>query len=301
MLDPKKLEENGVVITYKEIWDGKPGFDRNSTPDSTRVHVVFLNLTAGDWCRIAMHEGEEYIGGCCGTASAMQDGINGIFRDGGYADADAIYTLGEYAKSHKDGFEGWWKDVSQEQFDTRCNGWEKLTAWGKIELCWHAVKDKVKPHSIEPAVQDNRPDLDDRREIDALYGSMHYLRYSNSGLFRPTDGDQNGQHGANDLLMFAKLYPPAKKLVAKLEANDVPWSGFAIVERARPDVICHNGYGACLYTAEADAVKVMDLWDRDERSEKSAREKPLPEDRTSQKVLLRPVTISVKDGVAWGS
>ncbi len=300
-MDPRKLEEKGVEIRHPEIWDGEPGKDRHSKPDPTRVSSVFLNLTPEDWCRIAMHEGDEYIGGCCGTASAMQDVVNSIFREGGYADADDLYTLGEYAKHHKDGFESWWKKLSQKDFDARCEKWDTLRAWDKIELCWHAVRDKIKPHShhIDPIVQENRPDLDERREIDELYGSIHYLRYSNSGLFKPRDDDK-GQHAANDLIVFAKLYPSVRKLLAKLEAEQVTWSGFAIVEKKRPDVITHNGYGACVYNTEADAREVIKLWDRDDRSEASERKKPLPEDRTSNKILLRPVTISVKDGVVLG-
>lgn len=301
-LNPKKLEEQGVRISYEEVWDGKPGVNRHSKPDKTRVRSVFLNLSPKDWCNIAMHEGDEYIGGCCGTASAMQDVVNGIFRDGGYADADALYTLGEYAKHHPDGFEDWGKKrFSQKEFDARCEKWKKLKAWDKITLCWQAVRDKIKAHShnLQPIVQENRPDLDERREIDELHGSVHYLRYSNSGLFKPKDDDK-GQHHANDVMAFAKLYPSAKKLVTKLEAEATTWSGFAIVEKARPEVITHNGYGACLYNTEADAREVIKLWDRDERSEKSERQKPLPEDRLSTKVLLRPVTISVKDGTVFG-
>jgi hypothetical protein len=299
MLDATKLLEQGVVITHPEVWDGEPGVDRHSDPDPSRVSCVFLNLSPQDWCQIAMCEGEDYIGGCCGTASAMQDIVNGIFRKGGYADADDLYTLGEYAKNHPDGFEDWGKKLSQEEFDARC-GWSNLGAWDKITLCWHAVRDKIKPnsHNIEPIIQENRPDLDERREIDELSRAIHYLRYSKSGLFKPQE--DKSQHVANDLLVFAKLYPSTKKLLAKLEADNTTWSGFAIVEKARPEVITHNGYGACLYNQEADAREVIRLWDRDERYEKKEREKPLPKDRLSQRVLVRPVTVSVKGGTVFG-
>jgi hypothetical protein len=300
LIDPKKLVKQGVVITHPEIWDGKPGVDRHSEPDPSRVSSVYLNLSAEDWCRIAMREGGEYIGGCCGTASAMQDVVNGIFRDGGYADADELYSLGEYAKHHPDGFKDWAKPPSQKGFDKLCARWKKLKAWDKIMLCWHAVSEKVKPsNNIEPIIQENRPDLDERREIDEMYGSIHYLRYSKSGLFRPQE-DRDGQHAANDAIVFAKLYPGAKKLVAKLEAANTTWTGFAIVEKSRPDVMAHNGYGSCVYNQEADARKVIKLWDRDERREKEDRAKPLPEGRVSQRVLVRPVTISVKEGVVFG-
>ncbi len=301
-LNPAKLLEQGVVIGYESVWSGEPGVDRRSDDDPTRVRSVFLNLSPKDWCQIAMREGDEYIGGCCGTTSAMQDVVNGIFRDGGHADADSMYTLGQYAKSHPDGFEDWAKEFTQAEFDERCGKWKKLKGWDKITLCWHAVRDKIKAysHNMQPIVQDNRPDLDERREIDELYSSIHYLHYSDSGLFKPKE-DKTGQHAANDALMFAKLYPGAKKLIAKLEADFTTWIGFAIVEKARPEVITHNGYGACLYNTEADVREVIKLWDRDERSEKSEREKPPPEERVSKRVLIRPVTISVKGGVVFGA
>jgi len=293
MINHAALEANGVRIHYEENWVGEVGVDRHAEPDHSRVRSVYLGLTPKDWCAIGMHEGDSYIGGCCGTSSAIQNQINSIFREGGYADADSLYTIGQMAKTHPDGFKEWGfiGQMSQKRFDARCARWKKLAPWKKIGLSFQAVKDKIKPysHTVQPIVQENRPDLDAKREIDQLYGCIHMLHYSS--LFRrQKEGDTSGQPHANDVLTLAKMLPGTRRLLAQLEANFTSWSGVAIVEKSRPEVITHNGFGMCLYQTESDAREIMKLWaDGRETNGESV----------ADKVVLRPVTISVQKGVEF--
>jgi len=45
---------------------------------------ILLPFTAQEWCSICMREGEDYLGGCCGNMSAMQDIIQEVFRNSGF-------------------------------------------------------------------------------------------------------------------------------------------------------------------------------------------------------------------------
>jgi hypothetical protein len=125
-IDLTKLLKTGVTISYEGIWDGK-GADRHSEPDPSRVRSVYLGLTPADWCSIAMHEGDAYIGGCCGTASAMQDIESRalwIAEDGvckALEDAGIRYI---HAYSYPDGSLYKYVEVTGTEDET----WEKLCA-----------------------------------------------------------------------------------------------------------------------------------------------------------------------------
>lgn len=298
-MNASALEARGVIISYSEVWSGEPGKDRRSEPDPTRVRSVFVNLTPADWCSVAMRDGDQYMGGCCGTMSAFQDVINGIFRDGGDADASDLYKLGHYAKAHPDGFELWNRRMTQAKFDAACGRWDELPALDKLGLVWQAVRDKVKPYShvLEPIVQEDRPDLDETREMDELFNSLYLQRYSS---FQRGTEDKNGQHAANAVHEMAKAFPGAKKLYERLQSDFTSWSGFALVESKRPAVVCHNSFGLCLYNTREDAEEVLRLLDRDERSEKQDRSAPQKGARASELMRIRPATVSVQRGVELG-
>jgi hypothetical protein len=298
-LNPKALEARGVKIQYDEVWVGEPGKGKGRRPKPvlSKVRGVYLALTPEEWCRIAMRDGDMYMGGCCGTTSAMQDVVNGVFRDSGYANANTLCELGMYAKQHPDGFDGFNVKLSQADFDKQCRQWSKLDPWTKISLCWQAVKGKVSAGSEgEPIVQENRPDLDEKREIDELYGALTTFRYK---IFMPREKEDDplkppkGQSHANDVLTWAKMVPGTKRLLAKLEEDFTTWSGYAVVERARPEVVCHNGYGLCLFTKEADAEELVADWRKNSRAGKG--------ENTADKVRIRAVTVSVQKGLEFTS
>ena len=265
------LEAKGVVICYDAYYE----------PENKWVTQVFFNLTPTEWCNLAMRDGDSYIGGCCGTSGYIQDEINSIFRDSGNADADALYTIGDLAQHHPDGFEEWGfiDPMTQEAFDEKCERWESLEPWEKIGLIYQGVRDRLRPHrhTIEPIVQKDRPDLDEKRDYQQLLGGLRYLDF-------PRFGKNNDQTHSTDIWVMAKLLPGARRLVKKLEADTTSWSGVAIVEKERPDVIVSNGLGACLYATKEDAEKVRALWtDKD----------------LANATSIRSLTISVSDGILF--
>lgn len=292
-LDLKALEGLPMGITYETVWEGEYP-NRTSRPNLERVSGVYLGLTPSDWCEIAMREGGSYIGGCCGTTSGMQDVVNGIFREGGWANADDMWTLGEYAKAHPDGFkEDFTVRWKQKRFDEQCAKWEKLDPWKKIAIAWQAVRDKVKPysHNADVFVPDEpRPDLDDKRAIDELYGAISFSHFS---IFRfEAEDDKWKQRHAEDVLTMAKLLMGAKALIRKLEGNFTQFTGVALVEKDRPDVITHNGHGACVFSEREGAEELMALWRRFAKEDKE-------KDCLADKVLIRPVKISVQKGIEF--
>lgn len=285
-LDLKALAQTSIDIAYEFLWEGE-GSDRTSRPDFNKVRCVQLGLSAQEWCDLAMRDGPHYIGGCCGTTSGLQDVINAIFRDSGYADANAMWDIGQYTKAHPDGFEAdftvRWK---QKRFDKACADWAKLDPWKKIAVAWQAVRDKVH-HSINevPIVpKEPRPDLDEKRTIDELYGAIRFSRFS---IFRWKDADDKWkQDHAQDVKIMAQLFLGAKALIRELEGNFTEFNGFAIVEKDRPGVVVHNGLGICVYSEREGAEETIAEWAEDNKEEANL-------------VAIRPVKISIQSGLEF--
>src|SRR4051794_23424452 len=93
----------------------------DSVPDTVeRVHFPW---TDSDWCYVAMRERDGYVGGCCGNMSLLQDHINGVFRDGGYADSHDLLTIGQLARDH-DGFDDF-APMDDDQFIAAVARWKQ--------------------------------------------------------------------------------------------------------------------------------------------------------------------------------
>lgn len=297
MLDVTALEKTPIAIVYEEIWEGEP--PRTPRPNFEKVRGVHLGLTPAEWCNLAMHEGDSYIGGCCGTTSAMQDIINSVFRDSGYADADALWTLGEHARNHPDGFkDSFTTRWTQKRFDETCAKWETLRPWEKIAVAWQAVRDKVTPYSHQVsmwAMPEPRPDLDEKREIDELYDALSSSKFA---IFKyREENDPKKQEHANEVITRAKLLCGARRLVAKLTEDFTTFEGVAVVETVRPDVVTRNGFGMCLFGTEEHARDMIATWEKVEtparRDQKHGGKSP------SERVRIRPVRVSVQKGLEF--
>src|SRR5690606_32489037 len=78
---------------------------RGKNRDRTKVelelfHAVQLPLSPHDWVRLCRRNSEEYIGGCCGNMSAVQDILNEWFREDGWVNAHELVDLGESMRDH---------------------------------------------------------------------------------------------------------------------------------------------------------------------------------------------------------
>src|ERR1035437_7587895 len=118
-LDPKRVEllrGVGVIVTHDEKWVGEVGKGRHPEPLLGTILATYLPLSPAEWCSLAMREGENYVGGCCGNMSALQDVINGVFRDSGTVNSATLLSIAELALDH-DVFEEF-SPLSDEEFST---------------------------------------------------------------------------------------------------------------------------------------------------------------------------------------
>lgn len=291
-MDLTALSSTRVEVAFEEIWEGEPP-NRTSRPDPSRVRAVYLGLSPKEWCSLAMREGEHYIGGCCGTTSAMQDVINGIFREGGYADGDALFSLGEYARQHPDGFEDTFTKVwPQERFDDTCKRWKALDPWEKIAVSWQAVRDKVRPYSHRVRVNAGGESPD--REIAELYDALSTSRFS--AFYAKAKGDPNKQEHGNEIVTRAKLLCGARRLIEVLKEDFTSFEGFAIVLKNDPQVVARNGYGMCLYATEAHARELVATWGKTETPYEKSRHGG---EAATDRVHIRPVRVSVQEGLTF--
>ena len=133
----ERLDELGVE--YRTNKDGS--IDRVRWP-----------LTCNEWCETAMREGSYYVGGCCATCSAMQDEINAVFREGGWAGGHVFSRLAELA-AHHEGFE----TFQDEQLSYQVDSLDQITdPIKRVGALWVLVK----PHlqiSMYELPRTNRP------------------------------------------------------------------------------------------------------------------------------------------------
>lgn len=279
------LRQKGVSIGHETVWKGEVP-NRYSEEDPESVSGAELPLSAVEWCQIAMREGAHYTGGCCGTSSAMQDVINGAFRDSGWVDNADLLKLGQLAQSHGD-YGSLSDEVSDEQFKAYLDRWDALDPWDKIGLLYQACAPYLKPRSFEMPLL-GRPDLEERKSVQALENVLYQLSWND---FRLSD-DPTKQHFANRMVLFARALGPTRQLLRRLEETLEPFDGYAIMERGT-DKVMVNGYGLCLYAQATSAEQVIETWQRQEDAEDQ-------EDRKQGLAAaseIVPVRVSVEAGL----
>lgn len=164
-----------------EEWRGKVGKGRKPHL-LPQFSDVLLPLTPTQWCNLAMNEGEDYVGGCCGSSSAIQDMVEYWFRfDSGWASTMGLHELSERWVSHGDGYwesvearvafedhhglaRDMWKagtlEGAVEWVTTHRDEFQSMSAWDVILLCYFIVKDFSAPKmpiSSNSAVHESPP------------------------------------------------------------------------------------------------------------------------------------------------
>jgi hypothetical protein len=267
-----------VSAPYAEVWVGEVGIDRHTEEDRTEVRGVAVPWSDSEWCQTCMRDGEQYIEGCCGNTSAMQDRLNGAFRDSGWLDAADLLYVGNLAQTHE-GFELFVEGMSDTDFNAHLARWDELDPWEKLGLCYQATYPLLKPRSYElPRL--GRPETDEEHSMRALESTLARLDWAD--LF--SDQDERGrQRHANLLRLKAQALGPAQTLVRALEENAERFDGYAVVDPENERVLVDT-YGLCIFDNEAEAQRSIELWQR-------------VDEEIGARVVVRPVTVNVQDGV----
>jgi len=116
----------GVEYHCEEEWvsdteDGKPP---RHPVDLKYFRSVQLPLTPEEWCSIVMRDGEDNIGGCCGTTSVIQDIMEKCFYDGGWIGGHEFEEMAGLWIVHGD--KEWEEEATQERLTDAGNRWNEI-------------------------------------------------------------------------------------------------------------------------------------------------------------------------------
>lgn len=282
------LKKIGAVATRDYEYRGEPP-NRDRCDLSLFTHVQ-LPLTPEEWCQLCMSSGDCYIGGCCGSSSAVQDHVNSIFRDG----CARIVDLAEIAEAmiYHDG-ESSFFGPAKKPLPQLVEQFAGMDPWEKIALTWHLVKDYYRP-DVPYAIRKDIPEVE--RATSALRDGLTYL-----DICRMFDRgkDISDQDAAEMMLVVYRMLPSLKTLNEKIdELAPPPFEGFAIIDKEKgPEEVAKNGRGLCIFKDRAEVDRLFALWrqDEDEHQEKRGNRK-VPID---EKLGVRRVRVSSDKGLEF--
>lgn len=299
----EEIQKIGAKVNFEYEYRGEAGTPERQKYDlPDKVASVSFPLTPEEWCDVGMVEGDSYVGGCCGNMSALQDLVEGIFRDSGYAEAQTLLDMAYHARDHE-GFE-WWVARDDEKFvegvariqELREQG-ARLDAWAVMGITFLAVEDRLTPRSQGVPSDGGRHD-EEQTLIWRLTSTLTRMTWAD--LFTRRDETDVAQHTATRELLKAKTLPLARRLTELLHEEGVGLEGYAIVKQGTDEVLGDN-HGLCLYATEAAADSTMALWAKwaEEERERIAKNP----DRESEafwndrKAEVVPARVSVEDGL----
>lgn len=299
-----EVRKLGAVVTFEERYDCVAG---EHVEIDGHVAVVNVGWTPEQWMQVAQREGRHYLGGCCGSMSAVQDVVNSAFRDGGVFDADAMAYVGLGLRQH-DGTDEDAPARTDAQFMDAIGLWKRALAeipkrdksermmidpWFQFGVVFSAVEDKLSPLGSARSVATSRypRDTDERYAMRKAANTLQYLEWED--FFDA--GREDGQHDAQRLLNRSKVIEPLRTILAKLESDytDDVFEGFAIVD-AGTDEIRATGRGPAIYAARDDAQSVVDVTNKSLARNEEVYDRDPKEQKDSEIVRVR---VTVEKGV----
>jgi len=289
-MDHSSLEAKGLKVNYKLMYRGEP--PRTGVPVESCVENIFLPLSADDWCSLCMHEGDSYIGSCCGQTSYIQDMYNSFFREGAWVSGNDLIELISLCKNHE-GFELYHEPLTQEKFEEYVKNWGTLGPIDKIGLCCQAVSGKIFTSRLgDVPKSEHQPD-----EIHILERALRTLSWTDIFSDNRDDGKQ---HHAGRQLLIARIIPSCKKVLEELPKRFQTFDGFALVKNETE--VCSNGFGTCVYADEVEARKVLKLWqDSDTKQQEIEEEDHRSSEQTEflSKLRVRKIRITLENGLVF--
>jgi len=323
------LERLGWTARVEREYRGKPGEGRREH-DLELFSSVDLPLTARDWCRLCMeedtppavlrvderdeegrrlYEHSENVG-WDDDLKPVQRKVNEWFFGGGSCSVEGLVEVGDILRGH------WGDDVGENAFAARTpeqlaeavdafiqvrdNPVEgaHLTAWGKIALMYHLVRDHYTP-GIPEAAHENYP------EIEAAFGTVGHMSWA-LGVrelfgFAPENGTQMS---ATFQMMLARFLPALRTVYTKIsELVPGPVEGWALIDRNAGDgEIAENGLGLCVFSTRADCEHLIRMWEQTEEAhedEVCTPRKLRERSPVRERIGIRPVRISVENGIEF--
>lgn len=208
--------------------------DSTLTPAPVLVNesCVFIALTPEQWVSCCQREGEDYLGGCCGVMSRVQDLMLGIFRNGGWAEHDKLAELCFWLRGH-DGFNE--ADLPDPAAVREEN------PWAHVLWAWEVAGKKGTYCEAERLPGEDRdPFRDALRIVNARAWALEwaFLENDNPNPSLPLRGvakqpPVQTHHLALRRLTIAQMLAALRTIFEQVATRDTltdsPWEGFAVV------------------------------------------------------------------------
>lgn len=321
------LERLGWEVSVASEYRGK--LPNREPHDLEIFSSVVLPLTGNDWVRLCAHaeregyptclrsdltdekgrhlyERSEYLDWSEGPLKEAQRVAQVFLYRGGHVGVEELVELGEMLRDH--GGEYWgdernpFADRTPEELaevvEFRvANGDQWFSAWGKIALLYHLVKDHYEPKV--PEAQHER--TDELEGAFRLVGGMAMV-FGMSNFFSNRSFATETTENVNLLIQLARFLPAFKVVYER--ARDLapePIEGWALVDLEQGEgEVAENRLGYCIYATRGEAQRMIDLWRRtqDEYEDEVSTPRKL---RTpiEEKIGIRAVRVSLEHGIEF--
>jgi hypothetical protein len=301
----------GAEVTFEEEY--RPRDPPRSPHPLKLFKSVKLPLTAREWCELFMSDGAFYMGGCCGTMSALQDEIcHNIRMDSGWFSIEKLAEIAETMIQHDCGEDDYaevrFAKIPKSKslgdlvatFQAALEGPERtsgnmIDAWQIMALIWHITKDHYGP-KIPQAYGDHMSELE--KATSLLARGFQSLSYEH--LFRgAVPGEDLGslsQHKVGRAMTLYRLFPAWKEMNEKIgELNLGPLEGFALIDKEKgPEEVCINGRGYCIFETQAEVDALMALWRQQDKEYEVQDRQPIDE-----RIGVRRVRVTAEKGIEF--
>lgn len=270
----------------------EPPYD---TQDLELFKFVRLPLTPYEWCRLCMrdeNEDSEYVAGCCGTMSAVQDTVNEWFRNGGRVHVKELVELGEAMRDHGD-FEEF-KDTTPENITKEIEAFlhrrESFSAWRKIGLLYQIVKDHYEPEGAKDPPHVIKDDL------ERAFMLVHRMAWSfgMGDFFKKTSTLSQTQSNAQRIMRLFRFVPALRQIYEHVqELTPEAIEGWALVNHGE---VVENTYGLCIYATKTEAERAFRLIEQAHQQKTPEKSSPKFQKREFK---IRAVRVSTDKGIEF--
>jgi hypothetical protein len=296
-IDPTEFQERVKMLEHLDFEGYRATEYRGESPNRKEhqlniFRAVELNLEPIEWYMMCRRTEDNYVGGCCGLLGAVQDMVNGWFRDGEAIDCDDLAEMAEAWISHG--------DVEWTRIDDTEKLWEvvrstktgSIDAWEKFRLAWLIVAGYCEPGRMPLGTRKDKSPLD--ASLSAISRTGLYLSFSRLG-HRSPEAMEKGQVDGNWSLHLSRMYPHLKTLWEEVQKDPFYFEGAAIYD-IKNEAVAQDGGGYSLFFTEEAAQERLDLWRRCEGEyvERSPRSV-----RIDERFVVRPVRVTSAEGLVF--
>lgn len=280
----------GAEVRLAEEWVTDAEGRRGPQKILNKLSQVHLPFNAQEWHELVQNEGNYYIGGCCGSSSALQDKVCHLYRfEAGWCDSRDLSEIAERSISH-DGKESYFF-AFPGMFDS-LKTMETISAspklaqamdakepWNTMACVYHLTRHHFVPKGREYGAA--------RDHVSPVRKALHIVEQGLSmvALEHLFDRDKpaDAQKKVNVSALLWKLHPSLKFLYENIDKLGFgPVEGFAVIERAAgSDGIANNRLGLAIFETK-------------ERADEIISQSGDPSEFTT-----RPVRVSREDGIVF--